>query len=140
MILAAGDRARELCERPAWITGIDHRIEPHALGLRDLTVSASTRLAGEKAGVGNGPVDVAELHASFSHQEPILRDALGLDGSTTIGGVLTENPMMVAGLERFGAAAQAITGGNAGRAVAHASSGACLQQNIVAVLSAEASS
>ena len=25
------------CERPAWIRGIDHRIEPMALGLRDLT-------------------------------------------------------------------------------------------------------
>ena len=32
IVLAAGDRARELCERPAWIRGIDHRIEPHGLG------------------------------------------------------------------------------------------------------------
>src|SRR5580658_9462294 len=36
VVLAAGDRARDLCERPAWITGIDHRIEAHALGARDL--------------------------------------------------------------------------------------------------------
>ena len=50
VVLAADDRARELRERPAWIRGIDHRIEPMALGLRDLTVSASTRTAGEKAG------------------------------------------------------------------------------------------
>ena len=57
--------------------GIDHRIEPMALGLRDLTASASTRLAGEKAGVADGPVDVAELHAPFTHQELILREALG---------------------------------------------------------------
>ena len=36
-------------------------------------------LAGEKAGaVGHGRVDVAELHAPFTHQELILRDALGL--------------------------------------------------------------
>jgi acetyl-CoA acetyltransferase len=139
VILAAGDRARELCERPAWITGIDHRIEPHALGLRDLTVSESTRIAAEHAGVASGPVDVAELHAPFSHQELILRDALGLDGNVTVGGVLTENPMMVAGLQRIGAAAQAIIDGSAGRAVAHATSGACLQQNLVAVLSSEVS-
>ncbi len=32
VILAAGERARALCERPAWITGMDHRIETHALG------------------------------------------------------------------------------------------------------------
>ena len=62
---------------PAWITGIDHRIEAHALGVRDLThVAVHARLAGERAGV-NG-VDVAELHAPFTHQELILRDALGL--------------------------------------------------------------
>ncbi len=27
VVLAAGDRARELCERPAWITGIEHRVD-----------------------------------------------------------------------------------------------------------------
>ncbi len=53
MIIAAGDLARELCERPAWIRGIDHRVEAHALGVRDLTDSPSTRLAGQKAGVGD---------------------------------------------------------------------------------------
>jgi acetyl-CoA acetyltransferase len=139
VVLAAGDRARSLCNRPAWITGVDHRIEPHALGLRDLTVSESTRIAGSRAGVGEGPVDVAELHAPFSHQELILRDALGLDGNVPVGGVLTENPMMVAGLQRIGAAAQAVIDGRANRAVAHATSGPCLQQNLVAVLASEAS-
>ena len=53
VVLAAGDRARKV-ERPAWIRGIDHRIEPHHLGMRDLTVSTSTRLAAEKAGVRGG--------------------------------------------------------------------------------------
>jgi acetyl-CoA acetyltransferase len=134
MVIAAEDKARSLCERPAWITGIDHRIEPHALGLRDLTVSESTRIAAEKAGVGNGPVDVAELHAPFSHQELILRDALGLDGAVEIGGVLLENPMMVAGLQRIGTAAQAILDGRSQRTVGHATSGPCLQQNLVCVL------
>src|SRR5258708_6522513 len=40
VVLAAGDRARALSKRPAWITGIDHRIEPHSLGARDLAASA----------------------------------------------------------------------------------------------------
>lgn len=134
MVIAAEDKARSLCERPAWITGIDHRIEPHALGLRDLTVSESTRIAASKAGVRSGPVDVAELHAPFSHQELILRDALGLDGGVEVGGVLTENPMMVAGLQRIGTAAQAIIDGRSQRTVGHATSGPCLQQNLVCVL------
>jgi acetyl-CoA acetyltransferase len=136
-ILAAGERARQLCPRPAWIAGIDHRIEAHALGVRDLTASSSTRLAGERAGVFDAPVDVAELHAPFSHQELILRDALGLDGDTAVnpsGGALAANPMMVAGLIRIGEAARRVMDGSARRAVAHATSGACLQQNLVCVL------
>jgi hypothetical protein len=44
--------------------------------------------------------------------------------------------MMSAGLARIGEAARRIIDGSAGRAVAHATSGACLQQNLVAVLEA----
>src|SRR5581483_7503047 len=50
VVLAAGELARRVCERPAWVRGIDHRIEPHQLGMRDLTRSPSTRLAAERAG------------------------------------------------------------------------------------------
>jgi acetyl-CoA acetyltransferase len=137
IILAAGDRARDLVERPAWIRGIDHRIEAHALGVRDLTASPSTTLAGERAGVGEGPVDVAELHAPFTHQEVVLRRALGLGGEVDVnpsGGPLAANPMIAAGLIRIGEAAARISRGEAGRAVAHATSGPCLQQNLVCVL------
>ncbi len=137
MVLAAGDRARELCDKPVWIRGIDHRIESQALGSRDLTTSASTRLAGEKAGV-TADVDVAELHAPFSHQELILTEALGLDESRTSinpsGGALASNPVMVAGLVRIGEAAARLLPGQ--RGVAHATSGPCLQQNLVCVLEA----
>ncbi len=42
--------------------------------------------------------------------------------------------MFSAGLERIGYAAKAIMDGNAGRTLAHATSGAVLQQNLVAVL------
>jgi len=136
IVLAVGDRARELCERPAWISGVDHRIEQHALGARDLTRSASTKLAAEKAGASSGPIDVAELHAPFTHQELILRDAIGLDGAEVnpSGGALKANPLMVAGLERIGEAAQRVIDGNAKRALAHATSGPCLQQNLVCVM------
>lgn len=146
VILAAGDRARELCERPAWIRGIDHRIDAHHLGVRDLTDAPSARLAAERAGARAGagaPIDVAELHAPFSHQELILRSALGLaadGGSTRInpsGGALSANPIMSAGLIRIAEAAAAVHRGDAGRALAHATSGPCLQQNLVCVLEGE---
>jgi acetyl-CoA acetyltransferase len=140
VILAADDRARALHARPAWIRGIDHRVEPMALGVRDLTTSASTRQAGEKAGVGTQPVDVAELHAPFSHQELILRDALGLSDHGNInpsGGALAANPVMVAGLTRLSEVAERIMAGTADRGVAHATSGPCLQQNLVCVMEGE---
>jgi acetyl-CoA acetyltransferase len=135
VVLAAGDRARAVTDTPVWIRGLEHRIEAHSLGVRDLAHSPSTKAAGEKAGV-NG-VDVAELHAPFSHQEPILRDALGLRdgvGVNLSGGALTTNVVMAAGLTRIGEAAQQIVTGDAGRAVAHATSGPALQHNLVCVL------
>jgi len=137
VVIAAGDAARQRSEHPAWIRGIDHRIDPMALGLRDLTTSPSARLAGEKAGVADGPVDVAELHAPFTHQEVVLRDALGIDDSIDVnpsGGALAANPMLAAGLIRIGEVASRIADGRAGRGVAHATSGPCLQQNLVCVL------
>ncbi|HMK98875.1 MAG TPA: thiolase domain-containing protein [Acidimicrobiales bacterium] len=142
VVLAAGGRARELCERPAWITGIDHRIETHALGARDLTDSPSTRLAAEGAGLAApAEVQVAELHAPYAHQELILRRALGLGPEVAVnpsGGALAANALMVAGLIRIGEAAQRVMDGSARRALAHATSGPCLQQNLVCLLSDEA--
>jgi acetyl-CoA acetyltransferase len=143
IVLAAGDAARKACPRPAWISGIDHRIEPASLGARDLTRSPSTALAAAKAGLrnGGGAVDIAEIHAPFTHQEIIVRDALGFAGEGGIainpsGGALCANPVMVAGLIRIGEAAQRIIDGDAKRAVAHATSGPCLQQNLVCVMEA----
>lgn len=140
VVLAAGDKARKLCKRPAWIRGWDHRVEPYSLGVRDLTTSTSTRIAAEKAGVNKGKVDIAEIHAPFAHQEIILREALGLDASVNVnpsGGALAANPLMAAGLLRFIEASSRIHAGEANRAVVHVTSGACLQQNMVAVLEGE---
>jgi acetyl-CoA acetyltransferase len=140
IVLAAGDLVKKSKRKPVWIRGIDHRIEAHGLGTRDLARSRSTKIAGERAGVGKAPVDFAELHAPFTHQELILREALGLGPSVTInpsGGALAANPMMVAGLSRIGEAATRLAAGNGKRAVAHATSGPCLQQNLVCVLEAE---
>ncbi len=140
IVLAADDTARRVCKRPAWIRGIEHRIEAHALGVRDLAVSDSTTAAAEAAGSGEGPIDVAELHAQFSHEELILAEALGLDPTTKVnpsGGALASNPGMAAGLVRIGEVARRITNGEANRGIAHATSGPCLQQNLVCVLEGE---
>src|SRR5689334_19662822 len=66
IVLAAGDRARELRENPAWITGFEHRVETPILGARDLTTSPSTAASAQAAMSGDTAFDVAELHAPFT--------------------------------------------------------------------------
>ncbi|MQY07027.1 thiolase domain-containing protein [Actinomadura macrotermitis] len=138
IVLAAGDKARELCERPAWITGIDHRSEAHSPGVRDLSRSEAARIAGAKSGAQG--IEVAELHARYSHEELILREALGLGDGVLVnpsGGPLAADPVMATGLIRIGEAAARVHDGSAARVLGHAASGPCLQQNLVCVLSGE---
>jgi acetyl-CoA acetyltransferase len=138
VVIAAGDRASSLCERPAWIRGFEHRIDSGLLGARDLTAAPSAAAAAAAAGTSD--VEVAELHAPFTHQELILRDALALNDSVRIspsGGPLAGNPMFAAGLARIGHAARSIFSGAASRALGHATSGPALQQNLVCVLAAQ---
>ncbi len=168
VIIASAARARDLCARPAWITGFAHRIDSGSLGARDLLAVPSATGAARAAGVAGAgraevapidvapvevapaevapaevvpaevvPVEVAELHAPFTHQEILLREALGLGEGVAVnpsGGALCGNPMFAAGLARIGMAAQAIMSGQAGRALGHATSGPALQQNLVCVL------
>jgi acetyl-CoA acetyltransferase len=138
IVLAAGDRARELRENPAWITGFEHRIETPVLGARDLTMSPSTEASANAATGGDvGSIEVAEIYAPFTHQHLILTEAIGLPSSTKVnpsGGTLAANPMFSAGLERIGFVAQHIFNGTAQRVLAHSTSGPALQQNLVAVL------
>ena len=150
VIIASERRAGDLCAQPAWITGFAHRIDTGSLGARDLlaapSAAAAARAAGagadravevaEAAGTGRA-LEVAELHAPFTHQEIMLREALGLGDGVAVnpsGGALCGNPMFAAGLARIGTAAQAIMSGRAGRALGHATSGPALQQNLVCVL------
>jgi acetyl-CoA acetyltransferase len=144
VILASAARARELCPRPAWITGFQHRIDSGSLGARDLTTAPSAATAARAAGVAGGAggrgVDTAELHAPFSHQEILLRGALGLGDDVRVnpsGGALCGNPMFAAGLARIGSAAQEIMSGRSERALGHATSGPALQQNLVCVMEAQ---
>jgi len=140
VVIAAEGSAAEKASQRAWIKGYSHYLDTHQPGGRDLTVSESARLAGDKAGLKDGDVEVAELHAPFAHEELILREALGLGDSVRInpsGGALCANPMMTAGLTRLGEAAREIWEGRAQRTLGHATSGPCLQQNLVCILEGE---
>jgi acetyl-CoA acetyltransferase len=136
VVLATADRAKDLCERPTRIASIQHRVESAHLGSRDLTTSPSTVAAAKAAGADG--VTLAELYAPFTHQEILLRQALGLGDEVVVnpsGGPLAGNPMFAAGLARIGEAATRIKPGE--RALAHATSGPALQQNLVCVLEAD---
>lgn len=140
IIIAAEDKARQVRDNPAWITGFEHRIEPIGLNVRDLTTSVSTAASGEAAGAAG--VEIAELHAPFSHQEIILRHALDLTDDVRVnpsGGALTANPMFCAGLNRIGEAARPIWDGTATKTLGHATQGPALQHNLITVMSAHTS-
>ena len=67
------------------------------------------------------------------------RDALGLGDDVIVnpsGGALVANPVMVTGLARIGEAFRQVNEHGKQRALGHASSGPCLQQNLVCVLEA----
>jgi acetyl-CoA acetyltransferase len=137
VILARGDKARELTDNPVWIRMVDHRMDSHHIGLRDLTDSPSTRIAAEKVDAAGGAIDIAELCVRYSPEEIVLRDALGLGANTVInpsGGPLCGHPVMATGLIRIIEVANRIAAGEAGRGLAHAASGAALQQNLLCVL------
>jgi acetyl-CoA acetyltransferase len=136
MVLARGDRARQIVDRPAFITGFDHRTECHNPSFRALDDSPSTHIAAAAAGLRDGAVEVAELQAAFTHEELLLRSVLDLADDVKVnasGGALKANPIMATGLCRIGYAADHIFGGGS-RALAHATSGPCLQQNLVCIL------
>ena len=144
IILASGDRARELVANPAYISGIEHIADSAEFGARDLTDSRSARAAAVRATGSSssdrpdlGGVGVAELHTQYTHQELLLRAALGLADDVAVtpsGGSLVADPLFSAGLERIGYAAEAIWSGRTERALAHATSGHLLQQNLICLL------
>ena len=113
------------------IAAIEHRIDPMDPGLRDLADCPSARLAGER--VGAHRCATAWLHTAWSHEEALLSRALGLTG--TVNSSRSCDVPMVSGLANIGRAAQAVRDG-AASALAHATQGPCLQQNLLCRLEA----
>lgn len=146
IILSAGDRAREFTDTPAYIGGIEHIADSAEFGARDLTDSPSARAAAVRASRASsssgdrpdlGGVTIAELHTQYTHQELLLRGALGISDEVAVtpsGGSLRADPLFSAGLERIGYAADGVMTGRTERALAHATSGHLLQQNLICLL------
>lgn len=140
LILATERVARRLTRRPAWIRAIDHRMDTHYPGSRDLAVLESARIAAEKAAVMAGfsaaHVEVAELHTEYSYAEPLLTKTFGIENALVnpSGGPLAGAPTTATGLIRIGESARTIMQGRATRALAHATNGPALQQNLVCLL------
>ena len=136
MVIATGDRARQLVQRPAYITGMDHRTECHNPSFRALDDSPSVRIAADALGLRDAPVEIAELQTAFTHEELLLCHVLDLGDDVAVnpsGGPLRANPIMASGLCRIGYAADHIFGGG-NRALAHSTSGPCLQQNLLCLV------
>ena len=135
VVLAAGDVANDVHERPAWIAGIEHRVEAHALGARDLGRSASTVQAAIAAGVQAHEVGTAHVTASHNHCLDLIGGALkeaGLREDATVA--LGPFTPMVTGLSNVCRAANEVMADQARASVAHASSGVLAQHNLVCVL------
>jgi len=137
VVMARKDAALKLCPNPVWITGFAHNSELHYPGMRDLGGSESTRRAAKAAGIEDAPIESAELQSAFTHEESLLKAALGLDGDIPVnesGGPLAANPIMATGLVRIAEAARQIRDQGKHRTLAHSTSGPCLQQNLVCIL------
>ena len=161
LLMASEDAVKRFRMKPAWITGLSFCTDTFYPGHRDLAAIRSAHTAAERAyKMANihdpaREIALAELHEPFSFQELMIYEALGFCGKgeggklvetgatgeggrlpvNLSGGALSSNPIFAAGLIRLAEAANRIAE-RTGNAVAHATSGLCLQSNIVYVLSA----
>ena len=145
IVMAAEEVAARTTEPVAWIAAAAHASDAASIGARDLSVASSARTAIGAADPERDwrMLDVAEVMAPFPHQEPMLLDALEINSAhvNPSGGAWYANPLMATGLVRLAEAAWQVTGPavphqapGARRALAHATSGHALQQNIVFLL------
>jgi acetyl-CoA C-acetyltransferase len=159
--------AKKITDRPVWITGIGSCYDSTHLGDRDLAdchaLSMASQRAYKIAGISDPirQIDVAEISEMYSYQELLWSEGLGLcgpgeggklidSGRTNMGaelpvnpsgGVLSGNPVTVAGLTRIAEAALQLRSEagehqvpDAGIALAHGTSGICGQMHCVVVL------
>ncbi|MFA5374154.1 MAG: thiolase family protein [Dehalococcoidia bacterium] len=126
MIMAREEKAKKLCKKPIWITGVSNCYEAHYLGDRDLAdckaLTKAAKRAYKMAGIIDPlkEIDVAEISEKYSYEELLWMEGLGfcerggggkmidsgitkMDGKLPVnpsGGCLSGNPTEVAGMTR----------------------------------------
>lgn len=136
VLFARGDRAADLCERPAWVTGTSTMAEASFHPSQDIAYPRACREAArrvyELAGITDPlrELDVVELYDAFSPHFLIWSECLGLaeegggadlvergvgelDSELPVnpsGGVLSSNPIGASGLIRQAEAALQVMG------------------------------
>ena len=135
VILASGARARELCDRPAWITSFTHRIESGSLGARDLLSVGAGLGAASPGGRFRSP--------SCTRRSPTRRSCCAGRSAWTARPRSTRRAARSAATRcspRGSPGSAARRGrscpGTRHRALGHATSGPALQQNLVCVMEA----
>jgi acetyl-CoA C-acetyltransferase len=163
MIVASETRAKELTDKPVWVTGVGNCYDAFFLGDRDLATSTVLRGAAARAykmaGLGGaGSVDLVELSDQYAYQLPMWAEGLGLCGDAEggrwladggpdkamvnlSGGSLAGTPMILGGLVRVAEAVLQLRGEagvrqvpGARRAIAHGVTGPAGQHHSVVVL------
>jgi acetyl-CoA C-acetyltransferase len=167
MILASEEKAKKWCPNPVWLAGMASRLDSFYMGDRDLAETASLTLAAKKAyqmaGVSNPAkeIDLVELSEFYSYQELLWLEGMGfsrrgeagkmvdkgiteLEGELPVnpsGGILSGNPVTVAGVIRVAEAALQLMGKagkhqveGAKKALAQGHCGPCGQGHCVIVL------
>lgn len=136
MVLASGERARDITDMPVWIRGMGTCYDAHYLGDRDLAGCMALERAAARAyrmaGITDPrrEIDVVELGEEFSYQELLWTEGLGIcgrgeggklvasgvtgrDGRLPVnpsGGLLSGVPANVMGLNRVAEAALQVMG------------------------------
>jgi acetyl-CoA C-acetyltransferase len=164
LIVAAEERARQITDRPVWITGVGNCMDSFFLGDRDPASNFAIKKAAERAyrraGIEDprGAFDLVEISDQYAYQQPMWMEGLGLidaglggawieaggperDRVNCAGGMLAGNPLILGGLVRAADAAVQLRGEaganqveNARRALAHGVMGPAGQFHSVVVL------
>jgi len=164
MILANEQRAREITDKPVWVTGLGNCHDSFFLGERDLAGNFALERAAQRAYAMAGiddpatAFDVVEIADQYAHQLPQYAEGLGLcaagaggqwlaDGGPDThnvnrsGGMLAGNPLILGGLARAAEAVIQLRGEagdrqvpNAQRALAHGATGPAGQLQTVLTL------